>query len=149
MQVTVISGDHPDTVVFTGEAADEPLDLAGPVDLVVRVTSSAPTTDVFAKLCDLAPDGSLHQIARGQVLLDHPSEREPHRIGMGHTGYRLRPGHRLQLLIAASDFPEFAPNSGTDENRWTVSQRHGSEQRLVTDATSPAWLSLHVLPPSD
>jgi putative CocE/NonD family hydrolase len=138
--------DHDDVLVFSGPRQDEALDLAGPIELRLRVASTAPTTDVFAKLCDLAPDGTLRQIVRGQLLLRAPDGATIERVDMGHTGYRVRPGHRLQLLLSSSDFPEFPPNSGTTENRWTASSRHGSEQRLSTDAVAPACLVMTTLP---
>ena len=113
------TGERDDVLVFDGTPAVEPLDLAGPVDLWVRVTSTAPTTDVFAKLLDVDPDGSARMIVRGQAVLTRPDADRLVRIEMGHTGYRLRPGHRLRLHLTSSDFPEYAPNPGTAENRWT------------------------------
>ena len=140
------TGEREDVVVFEGTAAAEPLDLAGPVDLWVRVASTAPTTDVFAKLLDVAPDGSAHMIVRGQAVLAPPDAERLVRIEMGHTGYRLRPGHRLRLHLTSSDFPEFTLNPGTAENPWTAEDRRPSTQRLVTDASAPVRLDLHVLP---
>ncbi|MFG2965880.1 CocE/NonD family hydrolase [Streptomyces sp. NPDC048288] len=138
--------EHPDVLGFATEPVTDPVDLAGPVDLYVRVSSSAPTTDIYAKLCDRAPDGTLRQIVRGQGILRTPGEDEPARIEMGHTGYRLRPGHSLHLLISSSDYPEFPPNPGTDENRWTARERVGSRQVLHTDGPRPSHLTVTVLP---
>ncbi len=137
---------HPNVLAFESKLLEQPLDLAGPVDLFVRVASSAPTTDIYAKLCDRAPDGSAHQIVRGQGVLTEPGPGRLARIELGHTGYRLRPGHRLQLQIASSDYPEFPPNSGTTENRWTASARASSRQVLHTDAVQPSHLVLTVIP---
>ena len=105
------------------------------------------STDIYAKLCDRAPDGSVHQIARGQGVLTQPGAASLARIELGHTGYRLRPGHRLHLQIASSDYPEFPPNSGTTENRWTAASRAGSRQVLHTDAAQPSHLVLTVANP--
>ncbi|MFT4082877.1 MAG: CocE/NonD family hydrolase [Nocardioides sp.] len=138
--------ERPDVLVFAGPVQTEPLDLAGPVDLYLRVSSTAPTTDVYAKLCDVEPDGSVHQIVRGQGVLTSPGPDEEARIELGHTGYRLRPGHRLQLHLASSDYPEFPPNSGTTENRWTARTRVGSRQWLHSDPDRPPRLVLSVLP---
>lgn len=138
---------HPNVLVFESEAQPQPLDLAGPVDLFVRVASSAPTADIYAKLCDRAPDGSIHQIVRGQGVLTQPGSGSLARIELGHTGYRLRPGHRLHLQIASSDYPEFPPNSGTTENRWTAARRAGSRQVLHTDPARASHLVLTVVSP--
>lgn len=132
--------------MFDGTVTTEPIDLAGPVDLWVRVHSTAPTTDVFAKLLDVDPDGSVHMLVRGQAVLTRPDADRLVRIEMGHTGYRLRPGHRLRLHLTSSDFPEYAPNPGTAENRWTAEERKPSTQRLVTDPAAPVRLDLSVLP---
>jgi uncharacterized protein len=140
------TGERDDVLVFDGAVADEPLDLAGPVDLWVRVDSTAPTTDVFAKLLDVAPDCSAHMIVRGQATLTRPDGDHLVRVEMGSTGYRLRPGHRLRLYLTSSDFPEYAPNPGTAENRWTAEDRRPSTQRLVIDASAPVRLDLRVVP---
>ena len=82
------TGERDDVLTFDGTPAVAPLDLAGPVDLWVRVSSSAPTTDVFAKLLDVDPDGSARMIVRGQAVLARPDADRLVRIEMGHTGYR-------------------------------------------------------------
>ena len=134
-----------DVVSFTAAAADESLDLAGPVDLWIAVTSTGPSTDLFAKLLDLAPDGTAHMIVRGQghlTAVDHPKLV---RIELGHTGYRLRPGHRLRLHLASSDYPEFLPNPGTTENRWLATDTRTTTQRLTTDLQTRPYLSITTL----
>lgn len=136
---------RPDVLTFESEALDEPLDLAGPIDLFVRVSSTAPTTDIYVKLCDRGPDGSVHQIVRGQGVLLAPGPSELCRIEMGHTGYRVRPGHRLHLQVSSSDYPEFPPNSGTTADRWTAVERVASRQTMHTDRRLPCHLSLTVV----
>ena len=136
---------RPDVLSFTSEAADRPLDLAGPVDLHVAVASTAPSTYVFAKLLDEAPDGSARMISRGQAHLTDVSGSRMARIEMGHAGYRLRPGHRLRLTIASSDFPEYMRHPGTDENPWLAVDTRPSTQRLVSRPGLRARLSLTVL----
>lgn len=136
-----------DVLTFETDVLTEPIDLAGPVDLYLRVSSTAPTTDIYAKLCDRAPDGTIRQIVRGQGVLLAPSDTELARIEMGHTGYRVRPGHRLHLQVQSSDYPEFPPNSGTDAGRWTAAERVGSRQTIHTDPHAAAHLSLTVVDP--
>jgi uncharacterized protein len=64
---------------------------------------------------------------------------------MGHTGYRLRPGHRFRLNIASSDFPEFMRHPGTDENPWLATETKASTQRLISGPGAPSALRLTVL----
>jgi uncharacterized protein len=119
--------DRDDVLVFTAPAVRGPLDLAGPAELLIDAEGSSPTFDVLAKLYDLAPDGAAHLILRGDVQGDGPGGL---RVDLGHTGYRLRPGHRLALAIASSDFPLYAPNSGTAESAWLAARRKAGTQKL-------------------
>ena len=127
-----------DTLTFHAAPATEPVDLAGPVTLVLRVGSSAPTADVFAKLYDVDTDGVAKLIARGQAIVLEPSADRTVEIGMGHVGYRLQPGHRFCLALLPSDFPEFVPNPGTSENRWTAVDTAISVHRILGGDGTPA-----------
>ncbi|NGN65631.1 CocE/NonD family hydrolase [Streptomyces sp. A7024] len=139
------TADRDDVLVFTGPAAvsGKPLDLAGPVQVLLHVESTAPTFDIFVRLLDLAPDGSMRLIVRGSRQADAPG---PVEIDLGHTGYRLRPGHRLALLIAGSDFPNHLPNSGSYEDPWRTTAPKASLQTLRAWAAHPSRLRLTVLP---
>ncbi len=139
-------GSRPDVLVFDGDAVDEPLDLTGPVDLFVRIGSESPTTDVFARLLDVDPGGEARLIVRGQAHLLAPSESTLVRIELGHTGYRVRVGHRLRLHLTSSDFPEYVPHPGSDANPWFAAELRPSLQALSTDPTAPAYLALTVSP---
>ncbi|WP_323747389.1 CocE/NonD family hydrolase [Catenulispora rubra] len=133
------TADREDVLVFTGEPAAEPLDLAGPVGLLVEVSSTAPTFDVFAKLFDVAPDGSTHMIVRGDAQGE--AVGGVLRLDLGHTGYRLRPGHRLALTVTSSDFPLYVPNSGSTENPWLTVAPKPSTQTLRSGVLNITVLS--------
>ncbi|MER7177623.1 CocE/NonD family hydrolase [Streptomyces mesophilus] len=137
--------DRDDVLVFTTPASERPLDLAGPVHAVLHVESTAPTYDVFVRLLDLAPDGAARLIVRGCAQSDTAGELE---IALGHTGYRVRPGHRLALMIAGSDFPNHLPNSGSLESPWHTTTPKASLQKLRTGSAHPSRLRLTVLPPA-
>jgi uncharacterized protein len=134
-----------DVLTFAGTPRVKPLDLAGPVDLWVAVTSTGRTTDVFAKLLDVAPDGAAHMIVRGQAHLRAPVTRQLVRIHLGHTGYRVQPGHRLALHIASSDFPEFLPNTGNNENPWLATHPQPTTQTLHNDVGVAPYLAITVM----
>lgn len=140
------SAERQDVAVFDSGPLEKDLDLAGPVDLWVRVGSDAVTADVFARLVDVAPDGTAHLVVRGQAEITAPDHQSLRRIELGHAGYRFRAGHRLRLHIASSDFPEYLLNPGTGENRWTATEFRLARHTLTTDAAQPARLDLTVLP---
>lgn len=137
-------GARSDVLVFDGDLRAEPLDLTGPVDVFVRVGSDSPTTDVFVRLLDVSPDGAAHLIVRGQAHLLAPSEAALVRIELGHTGYRVREGHRLRLHLTSSDFPEYVPHPGTGADPWFSSETKPSRQVLWSGPTTAPYLALTV-----
>ncbi|GAA5210743.1 CocE/NonD family hydrolase [Streptomyces thinghirensis] len=141
-------GGRKDVVVFTSDAVgDAPVDLAGPVRVEVVVESDAPSTDLFVSLFDVYPNGEAHRMLSEQVTVD---EMQPGgvlcELDLGHTGYRLRPGHALRLHFRSSDAPDYLPHPGVGSNRWLVSETRKSLQRLRTDSLRPSRLVLTHLP---
>jgi len=136
---------RPDVLTFTAEPRSSPLDLAGPVRLRVHVGSSAASMHVHAKLADVAPEGSAHMLVRGQAHVQDPDPGGAVEVSLGHTGYRLQPGHRLRVHLACSDFPLYLWHPGTGENPWHAIQGQRNEQTLVTGGPEPSHLSVTVL----
>jgi putative CocE/NonD family hydrolase len=136
---------RPDVLTYTAEPQSGPLDLAGPVRLRVHVGSSAASMHLHAKLADVAPDGSAHMLVRGQTRVQDPDPGEAVEVSLGHTGYRLQPGHRLRVHIASSDFPLYLWHPGTEEDPWQAIHGERNEQRLVTGGSAASHLSVTVL----
>ncbi|MEV6001460.1 CocE/NonD family hydrolase [Streptomyces griseomycini] len=137
--------ERADVLSFATAPLAEPLDLAGPVSAELQVTSTAPVFDLFAKLADLAPDGTARLIVRGQIQAGDQATGPLH-VDLSHTGYRVRAGHRLALLVSSSDFPMFLPAPGTGENPWTATVVKPTTQRLATGGDQPSRLTVTALP---
>ena len=112
---------------------DRPLTLAGPSALRLNASSSADDTDWYAKLSDVAPDGTESIITEGALRASHreldPARSTPARPFHTHTNptrlvprrtygfdvevwptaYELAAGHRLQLRLTSSDLPTHLP----------------------------------------
>jgi uncharacterized protein len=136
---------RPDVLTFTSEAGQDPLDLAGPVRLRVQVGSSATSMHLHAKLADVASDGSARMLVRGQAYVADPDPDRAVEIPLGHTGYRLKPGHRLRVHLACSDYPLYMWHPGTGENPWRATRGMPNEQTLVTGGSAPSHLSITVV----
>src|SRR5262249_58869979 len=130
-------GSRPDVLTFPAEPHGRPLDLAGPVRLRVHVGSSAASMHVHAKLADVAPDGAARMLVRGQAHVQDPDPGGAVEISLGHTGYRLQPGHRLRVHLASSDHPLYLWHPGTGENPWRAIRGHRNQPTLVTGRPEP------------
>jgi putative CocE/NonD family hydrolase len=115
---------RPDVLVYSSVPLAEPLEVTGPLSLVLHAASSAPDTDFIAKLCDVAPDGFSRILAEGVLRTrfaedrQRPTLREPDRpyeytIDLVATSNTFLPGHRIRLLVTSSSFPRFDRNANT------------------------------------
>ncbi len=138
--------DRDDVLVFEAPVVDEDTDYAGAVELVATVCSDGPRMDVFARVLDVAPDGSAHLIAHGQQHLKDSSAAVALTVDLGQIGYRLAAGHHLRLHVASSDFPEFIPQPGTGEHPWLAVDVKTNRQSLWVGGPQAARLRLHLLP---
>jgi predicted acyl esterase len=91
------------------------------------------------------PDGGARRILQGGVLVtDSVSDRHV-RVELGHTGYRLAPGHRLRLEIASSDHPRYLWDPGTEVDPWIAEGGTSRRRHLRGGANGSGVLTLGVL----
>jgi uncharacterized protein len=136
-----------DVLTFTGEPRAEPLDLAGPVVLDATAGGDGVIAHLAAKLVDVFPDGRSRRILQGVTLVPRPRQGRRARVDLGHTGYRLQPGHRLRLEIAASDFPRYLLDVGADADPWGATGGRPVERWVAVGGDGGATLRLTVLQP--
>ena len=134
-----------DVLVFMTEPLEEDTVVAGPIEVVLYVSSSAVDTDFTAKLIDQYPASEDHpqgfdmNISDALVRASYRDERETRSLIEPGEVYRLvirpfdtanvfRKGHRIRLDISSSNFPRFDVNPNTGEplgrNRQTLPARN-------------------------
>ena len=148
-QSTIESRD--DVLVFTGQPLRDDLEVTGLVTACLWVTSSAPTCDWTAKLCDVAPDDrslavvdGIVRWSRGGETGDDPAEVI---VRLGHTSRLFKKGHRLRLQIASSNFPRFDrnPQSEIPSTLAKASDFAPARQQIFSGAACPSRLILPVV----
>jgi uncharacterized protein len=137
-----------DVATFTTEAITEATDLAGPVNARLHLMTDGPSMHVFVKLVDVFPDGRAVMLLRGQTEMAGPGPQVVD-VYLGHTGYRLEPGHRLRLHVASSDFPLYVAHPGTDENPWFATATRPNRQLLLAGGAQPSHVVLAILRPQN
>ena len=116
--------ERADIVRFATEPLAAPLEVTGPVELVVRFSSSARDTDVVARLADVGPDGRSRLVTDGILRaryrdgLEAPAPLEPGevcelRVRLTPTSWVFPAGHRLRLDVTSSCFPRWDRNTNT------------------------------------
>jgi putative CocE/NonD family hydrolase len=124
---------RPDVLTYTSAPLAGPLTVAGQPSAVIHVRSSTPYADIFARLCDVTPDGLSRNVCDGIVRLD-PAGDPPSggptsggvrrvTVALSATAHRFAPGNRIRLQVSGGAFPRWARNLGTAEPFATA--RHG------------------------
>jgi uncharacterized protein len=121
--------DRSDILVYQTEPLAERFEVTGNATVELFASTSAPDTDFFARLIDVAPDGMARDVALGMVRaryrkgLDQPELVQPdeivkYTIELDPTSNAFLPGHRIRLDITSSDFPNYDRNHNTaaDQN---------------------------------
>lgn len=125
-----------DVLVFTSDVLLDGMEIAGPIDVVLYVSSSARDTDFMVKLVDVASDGMAVNVQLGDFRARYREGREKEVLMQEGKTYRVpvslnniawwfRPGHRIRVQVTSSDFPSIARNLNTggnnyDETEWVT-----------------------------
>ena len=153
-----VAESRADVLCYTSTPLDRPLGVIGSVVLVVHAASSAPDTDVAARLVDVHPDGRAEILCEGILRaryrdgLDDPrplprDELVELRIDVGPTANVFLPGHRVRLDIASSSFPRFDVNPQTGGDPATAGPDDVAVARntIAHDRAHPSRLMLPVV----
>jgi uncharacterized protein len=113
-----------DILYYHTEPFEEDFEVAGPISVVLYLSSSAVDTDFAAKICDLHPNGKSYFLANGfqrmrfldSVKATHGIEADKvYRLELmiGQTAHTFLKGHCIQLQVSSSDFPNHERNLNT------------------------------------
>jgi putative CocE/NonD family hydrolase len=130
-----------DVLTYTTGPLPGTLEAVGPVRVELWVRAGEPHFDVFARVCDVDPDGGSWNVCDALARVA-PGRFEPLAQGIWRVALDLWPcahrfaaGRRVRLQVSSGAHPRYARNPGTaeDPNRATelvpveIDVLHGSE----------------------
>ena len=134
-----------DVLVYTSEPLPRTLEITGPVIAVLHVATTAPHTDVTAKLVDVHPDGAAWSITDGIARRAFSAGIHQIRVDLWPTSMRFDRGHRLRLQISSSNVPRFDRNPNTGGVIATERRLVVARQTIHHGVTTPSRLLLPVV----
>jgi hypothetical protein len=146
-----------DVLVFTSPALATGIEVTGPLQAVLYVSSSARDTDFTVKLVDVYPDGVAYNVQEGilraryregyskQVWMD-PEGTYQLRVTVHATSNYFGPGHRIRAEISSSNFPRFDRNLNTGGDNSRDTTMIVARNVLQHSARFPSHLILPVVP---
>jgi putative CocE/NonD family hydrolase len=153
---------RPDVLVFQTEPLREQVQVVGPIEAELWVTTDGPDTDFTAKLIDVHPpsadypggyamnltDGILrlrYAEDPSQPRLRQPGEVVRVRITLFPTANLFLPRHRIRLDVSSSNFPKFDVNPNTGEPEGLARRRRVAVNSVFVDGARPSKVVLPLL----
>ena len=150
-----------DTIALRTPVLRKPLTIAGHITATLYVSSSAPDTDFTARLIDDYPNGTQINVAGGIIDAKYrhgtatPSRLIPGRIyrlrlDLWESGQVFEPGHRIELMISSSNFPDYNRNMNVygNEGLQTTREAVTAVQTVFFGGNTPSRVNLPVAPGS-
>jgi hypothetical protein len=153
-------GDRADVLVFETAPLDRDVEVVGPIEAELFLSTDRPDTDLWVKLLDVAPDGTAFNLMSPGLDVLRASHRNgtPTRDLLEHgTVYRLRlpnlltgnwwpRGHRLRIAIMASFMPHMSRNLHSGLLEMVSDQPVRARVTIHHGASHPSRLTLRAMP---
>jgi uncharacterized protein len=121
---------RPDILVYTSEPFKEGIEVSGPIEPTVYVSSDVKDTDITVKLIDVYPDGTAYNLDETIQRLRYREGYDKPPVWMQNgkvykvvlqpmnTSNWFAAGHRLRIEISSSNFPRFERNMNSGGNNY-------------------------------
>jgi putative CocE/NonD family hydrolase len=150
---------RPDVLVYTSAPLKEPVEVTGPLTVILYAATSAPDTDFVVRLCDVYPDGASRILAEGILRTrfrdgydqPHPIESGQvyeYRINLVATSNLFQTDHRIRVDVTSSSFPRFDrnPNTGGALGQHGPEDLQPALQTIFHDGGRPSHILMPVIP---
>jgi uncharacterized protein len=146
-----------DVLVYSTGPLEKGLEVSGPIDVSLYVSSDAKDTDFTVKLVDVFPDGTAFNI-------DDNIQRARYRDGYDQapvwmekgktykvafqpiqTSIYFPPGHQIRIEVSSSDFPRFDRNLNTGGNNYDETAGVVAHNQVHHSSAYPSSIILSVV----
>ena len=146
-----------DIIVYTSAPLKEPVEITGPIHLILYAFSSAFDTDFTAKLVDVCPDGTAWNLTDGIIRaryrnssknseLIEPGKVYRYDIDLWVTSNVFLKDHCIRLEISSSNFPRFDRNPNTGHPFGKDAEVITAQQKVYHNTEYPSYIVLPVIP---
>jgi uncharacterized protein len=146
-----------DVLVYSTGPLKEGIEVSGPIDVTLYVSSDAKDTDFTVKVIEVMPDGTAYNIddniqrARYRDGYDKPpvwmEKDKVYKVTLQpiQTSNYFAAGHVLRIEVSSSDFPRFDRNLNTGGANFDESQGVVAHNQIHHSAQYPSSITLSVV----
>jgi uncharacterized protein len=147
-----------DVLVYSTGPLKEGMEVSGPIDVTLYVSSDVKDTDFTVKLVEVLPDGTAYNIDENiqRVRYREGYKKAPVWMEKGkvyevvlqpmQTSDYFAPGHQLRIEVSSSNFPRFDRNLNTGGNNYSESKGLVAHNQVHHSAQYPSSITLSVVP---
>ncbi len=156
-------GSRRDVLVFQTLPLERDIEITGPIEVKLWVSSSAPDTDFTAKLIDCYPPSAdypqgyalnltdsilraRYASSREQEVFLEPGKIYSLAIVLYPTSNLFKQGHAIRLDISSSNFPRFDVNPNTGEPLGRSRRQSAADNTIHHGRQCPSHIVLPIIP---
>jgi uncharacterized protein len=145
-----------DVLVYSTEPLKEGIEITGPVEITLYVSSDVKDTDFTVKLVDVLPDGTAYNLCDTiqrvryregydkEVFMEKGEVYEVPVSTMNTSNY-FAPGHRIRIEVSSSNFPRYARNLNTGGNNVDEIRAIKAHNQVHHSSTYPSQIRASVV----
>ncbi len=148
---------RPDVLVYTTPPLEKPVEVTGPLQAVLSVSSSAKDTDFIVRLLDVDADGKAFLLARAVLRTRYregfnkkvwmsPGKTYQLSIDLHGTGNQFAAGHRIRVEVSSSGFPTYARNLNTGGDNYRDTRSVVAKNEIHHSAGEASYMLLPIVP---
>jgi uncharacterized protein len=142
-----------DVLVFTTAPLQEAVEAIGEARVELWVRASQPYFDLFARVCDVDPEGASWNVCDALASVAPARFRRSDEDGTWRVQFDLWPvahrfaaGNRIRLQVSSGAHPRYVRNPGTGEDPLAAKTLRAVDVELVYGPQHPSSLVLPVSP---
>jgi putative CocE/NonD family hydrolase len=149
--------ERPDILVYSSEPLKDGVEVSGPIEVTLYVSSDVKDTDVSVKLIDVAPNGPAYNLDETIQRLRYRDgyDRPPVWMENGkvykvtlqpmNTSNYFAAGHQIRIEVSGSNFPRFDRNLNTGGNNYDEAQGVAAHTAIHHSKEYPSSVTLTVV----
>jgi len=145
-----------DILIYSTDPLEEGVEISGPIEITLFISSDVKDTDFTVKLLDVYPDGRAYNLSETiqrvryregydkEVFMEKGKVYKLPVSSISTSNY-FAPGHRIRIEVSSSNFPRFARNLNTGGNNYDETEGVVAHNKVHHSAVYPSQIRVSIV----